>query len=264
MIDVVIWDPYGYQVDLNRPCGGSEVEREQLVVMLRKAGLDVCLFTGAVQPDAWPIDCKVLLYWREVEPAPWCRPLRELVRATDDPGCTIMPADGLTRVCVSEWQARRFETPTFVIPPALGDHVYNATMVWDHPPRWIYASAANKGLVATLRAWKDAPREGTLVVTTTGYDEPAPGECEYFGARWLGRLNPVELVNAIAQSQGMFYRNTAPETFGVTTAIARVMGLMLDIECVGHEPCGLVEAQSSRQDLREDTIMKRWLEILNR
>jgi hypothetical protein len=100
-----------------------------------------------------------------------------------------------------------------------------------------------------------------LVVTTTGYYDPAPGLCERFGATYLGRLNPHQMVYEMSRSLGMFYRNVHPETFGVTTAIARRLGLRLDIECVGHDACGLAESREP-QDLSERATMQRWAEIL--
>ena len=45
-------------------------------------------------------------------------------------------------------------------------------------------------------------------------------------------------------------------------AFAVALGLELDIECVGHDVCGLAESRLP-QDLSEGTIVKRWIEVLN-
>jgi hypothetical protein len=147
-----------------------------------------------------------------------------------------------------------------VIPPPLGAHVTLGRHAFVHG-RWIYASAANKGIKETLAAWRACPRGRELVVTTTGYDEPDPGLCEEYGAKWLGRMSPIEMVDTIGSCEGMFYRNKAAETWGVTTAIAVALGLELDIECVGHEVCGLSESRIPG-DWSEKATVNRWLEIL--
>jgi hypothetical protein len=61
----------------------------------------------------------------------------------------------------------------------------------------------------------------------------------------------------------MFYRNVAPETLGVTTCIARELGLKFDIQCIGHSPCALTEAMQPI-DQRASTIGAQWAEYLTR
>lgn len=264
VIDVVLYDldraycPPG----LSAPVGGSEVELYQLRDAFLRAGLSCELVLGPPAENYG--ECGTLIYWRQVEPVTWCRPKRSIVRSTDalPEGCR-QPDDILT-VCVSKWQAARFASPTVVVPPMLGDHVYRH--VSDRiiaPTAWVYASAANKGLRETLTAWEKGPiGHHPLMVTTTGYDEPEVGLCESYNARWLGRLGPLDMVDLIASCHGMFYRNAAPETFGVTTAIAVALGLELNIECVGHDACGLAESRVA-QDLSEKATVERWLRVLN-
>lgn len=245
---------------LSAPVGGSEVELHQLARMFQSAGLQTALVLG--RNAVHYVKARTLIYWRQVEDVPWCEHAHAIVRATDDPQRHFTQARSLRTVCVSAWQAEKFWSPTIVIPPPLGAHVYSAK----HEPvagRWIYASAANKGIKDTLEAWRAKPRGSELVVTTTGYDEPDDGLCKAYGATWLGRLSPLRMVEEISRCEGMFYRNRAPETFGVSTAIAVALGLDLDVECV-HDggPCGLGESSRVGADLSEETIMKRWREIL--
>lgn len=262
MIDVVLYDLDGGYCppNLDAPVGGSEVELHQLARMLREAGLSVELVLGRFA-SPHHIECRTMIFWRQVEPTPWCNFKRAIIRSTDALG------EGLVQphmtVCVSKWQAARFGSQTIVIPPALGDHVYSTPkprVYFRHV--WVYASAANKGLKETLSAWSEKPRGKSLRVTTTGYDDPDPDTRLPARVTWLGRLTPLEMVTEMASCTGMFYRNAAPETFGVTTAIAVALGLELDIKCVGHDTCGLAESRIP-QDLTEKTMVKRWLEILS-
>lgn len=263
MIDVVIYDLDGGYCPpgLSAPVGGSEVELHQLAQMLGRAGLEVALVLGKQAPDFQLGACKTLIYWRQVENVSWCQPARRIVRATDDPQRHCSQVDGLLTVCVSKWQAEKFWTPTRVVYPVLGDHVATCRSGYARwRGRWIYASAANKGARETAMAWLEKPRGDELWMTTTGYDEPP---MDIFGPsiKWLGRLTPCQMIDAMSRCGGMFYRNRAPETFGVTTAIAVALGLELDIVCVGHEVCGLAESRVP-QDLSESNYVRQWQEIL--
>ncbi len=255
--------------NLSAPVGGSEVELYQLHEAFNRAGLKCLLWTARPDiPITKPIvACRRFVYWRQVEPIFWARSeATPIVRATDAKPDGYRETGDLTTVCVSKWQARAFASPTMVIPPMLGEHVARlpgSGSRWLSRDGWMYASAANKGLLETLRAWRASERYGraALYVTTTGYDEPEAGVCENYGAIWLGKLSPIDMVHGLSQVRGMFYRNVAPETFGCTTAIAVKLGLELDIECVGHESCGLAESRVP-QDLSEATTVKRWIEAL--
>src|SRR5258708_28585394 len=127
MYDVVLYDCDGAYCPpgLNAPVGGSEVELYQLRAALSRAGLSVLLATRTPALDVGPVG--TLVYWRQVrDVTSWCQPARSIVRATDDPGDETVQADGLLTVCVSEWQARKYRTPTRVVYPMLGLHVYEA------------------------------------------------------------------------------------------------------------------------------------------
>jgi hypothetical protein len=268
-IDVILYDCDGAYCppNLSAPVGGSEVELYQLHEAFNRAGLSCKLITKRPGSAMGSISCRRLVFWRQVEVVPWCQhDAAPVIRATDAKEPNHRAPYGFTTICVSRWQASAFVTPTIVIPPMLGKHVQrNGPVVLDEDGNrfldaWIYASAANKGLHETLEAWSHRCC-GDLYVTTTGYDEPEAGLCERYGATWLGRLNPHDILKWMRSCRGMYYRNVAPETFGVTTAIAVKLGLELDIECVGHEACGLAESRVP-QDLSEPTIIKQWLEAL--
>lgn len=270
MIDVILYDLDGAVCppNLSAPVGGSEVELYQLHEAFNRAGLKCELITK--RPDAFGgklpvVDCRRLVYWRQVEEAPWCYSETEpVIRATD-----AKPDDFRAphvTICVSQWQARAFKTPTIVIPPMLGAHVKRTWAPYPDPgSHWVYASAANKGVRETVQAWIKKPRGQVLYLMTTGYDFVPPDvmtdEAYAAGVVNLGKVAPRGMVDIMSACRGMFYRNCAPETFGVTTAIAVKLGLELDIECVGHEACGLAESRVP-QDLSEETTVKRWVEAL--
>jgi len=264
MIDIVLYDLDGAVCppNLSEPVGGSEVELYQLHEAFNLAGLFCKLVLKRPSDANVKMKCRRLVYWRQVEEAPWCRPEAEPVIRATDAKPNDFEAPHVT-ICVSQWQARAFASPTIVVPPMLGRHVEEAAALSPRPRYgWIYASAANKGLRETLAAWRaDASKSAPLYVTTTGYDDPDRESLEWLGRRWLGRLSPREMVSIMSGCRGMYYRNVAPETFGVTTAIAVKLGLELDIECIGHEACGLAESRVV-QDLSEEATVKRWVEAL--
>lgn len=266
MIDIILYDLDGAYCppNLSAPVGGSEVELYQLHEAFNRAGLSCKLITRRLDPaDGFVGYCRRFVYWRQYEDVEWASAGAVYIRATDaKPDGFKAP---VTTICVSQWQARAFASPTLVVPPMLGNHVHRVPYTDDlrRPNAWCYASAANKGIVETLEAWRKKPR-GELYVATTGYDDPPKGLCQSYadvGVFEVGRLSPRVMVDWMALMRGMYYRNVAPETFGVTTAIAVKLGLELDIECVGHEACGLAESRVP-QDLSEETTVKRWVEAL--
>jgi hypothetical protein len=166
-------------------------------------------------------------------------------------------------VCVSEYQKKGFVAAGFpessikVIRPILDDYSH-LRAVKKRPGRWLYPTATNKGLQATLEKWVHFPvPEGRLIVTTSGYDAPEPGLCERYGAFYQPCQSPAWLAAQIAQSEGIFYVNTAPECYPMTIAIARYLGLKMRLECRGHESCGIAEALEGH-DLSAAAIKSQW------
>jgi hypothetical protein len=259
-IDVILYDLDGAYCppNLSAPVGGSEVELYQLADAFRRAGLDTRLvLKRPTEPLGY---CRRFIFWRQVETVDWATAGAWYVRSTDAQPDGFRQRDELTTVCVSRWQAKAFATPTIVVPPMLGGHIASAVAL-PSTRAWVYASAANKGVRETVEAWRKAPRGSTLYLMTTGYDD-VPTGLEGDGVVVLGRLPPRLMTVAMSVCRGMYYRNVAPETFGVTTAIAVKLGLELDIECVGHEACGLAESRVP-QDLSEATIINRWIQELH-
>lgn len=258
--DVVILDSVGMPINPNAPMGGSEMQLLLLTVALRDSGVGAVLLRKDRSHR-----CKTLLVSRYSPLPAQVVADRVIVMAHDLPDERYAQHRGREIVCVSEYQRDAFEEagygPCRVIRPVMGDHV----KIYSRPAlrleaRWIYASAIAKGLEATLRAW-GGRRDRELVVTSTGYDEPDPGYCEQRGARWIGQRNPFQLAHEIALSEGMFYRNERPECFPMVVAIARELGLSLDIACIGHDRCGVQEAMQPH-DLSPITIAQQWIDLL--
>jgi hypothetical protein len=262
MLDVVLFDAIGMPLDLSTPMGGSEMQLVLLAGALRDAGLTV-----EVARIDRTMQTRALLVQRYSPLPRHVETKRVVVMAHDMPDERYEQHLGREVVCVSDYQREAFEAQGYgacrVIRPVLGDHVSDHVKVLDRAPmpdRWIYPTAANKGLEATLRAWAERPRPGELVVTWA-YGADAPELDDVKGVRWLGKRSPLELVGEMAKSEGLFYRNTAPECFPMTVAIARALGLTLDVECVGHARCGVQEALLGN-DLSAKTIAAQWIDLL--
>lgn len=252
MIDVCIHDTIGMGFDFSKPLGGSETGLILLAQGFKKAGLSVSF-------DAQ--ECRTLIVVRGSE-VPNVPTGRVVIYAADIYDDRYRKHMGLPIQCVSDFQAAWFRSQNYpsvkVIRPILGSHAQKIRVAYHD--RWIYPCAVGKGLLETLKAWKANPR-GKLVVTTSGYDAPPKGLCEEYGAEYLGLFNPTGLAHEVCMSKGMFYRNVAEECFPMTVAIAKRYGLELDIECVGHDHCGVQEAMQAH-DLRTETIVPQWLSFL--
>jgi hypothetical protein len=90
-------------------------------------------------------------------------------------------------------------------------------------PRYVYGSAAMKGLEPTLKLWSELKRtkhphfkRATLTVTSPGYDAINPKWLE--GAKdveVVTGLSPAGMQQLLADSDGIFMVSTYPETFGI-------------------------------------------------
>jgi tetratricopeptide (TPR) repeat protein len=262
--DLCVWDTVGgayTSESMAKASGGSEKEVVQLAEGLAKRGLNVlCLnqttvdrssrffnriddrdHEGAVRWEnlSWPrpVRCKTLLVQRYSTLPDPSQVLadRILVRATDVYGDYYKHA-ALTHLCVSNWQAKAFREAAFpcvVIPAMLDDDYYELAKTPKVRGRFIFASAAMKGLNETLEKWADLEMKHAnemagceLHVTSPGYGD--------LGIVWdqralrnvkrIGALAPRDLAKYMATCEGLFYVNTFPETFCAVAAIAEAVG----------------------------------------
>lgn len=195
------------------------------------------------------LDCECLILCR-YSPVPAVRWRRVVVWATDIPGRAhdhqqpLWSQNGVL-VAVSQWHRGQFPPhwPVRVIPNMLADSVYQTAPV-THGHRFVYASAALKGLRATVAMWvrlrAQTQAELELVVCSPGYDRLDLSLTGKNGISFAGALPFHRLVEQIIDSNGLFYINTFPETFGVVASLCQAVGRTPWVLCLGPK-AGLAE-----------------------
>lgn len=97
--------------------------------------------------------------------------------------------------------------------------------------RYVYGSAAMKGLAPTLQLWAELKKKAyhfkkaTLTITSPGYDEIDPELLK--GAkdvRVMTGLSPAGMQQLLAASDGIFMVSTYPETFGIVFHQCEIAG----------------------------------------
>jgi len=204
-------------------------------------------------------------------------------------------AEGAQVLAVSQWQAGRFPARwgVKVVPNPVPDWVYGVRKERDSD-RFVYASAALKGLNLTLECWErlrmdSRVRPGSeLRICHPGYDSPDGAKVKATpGVRALGSLPFEQVVWELASSAGLFYANVFPETFCIVAALAEAVGTRVHV-WQSHPAGGAVQETVSSpvastfeefkdgflgaygtlrpppepKDFRMSTVLKRWLEIL--
>lgn len=136
----------------------------------------------------------------------------------------------VTAVFVSAWQKAHYPShwPSVVIHNMIPDWVYDYKAK-KHEGVYIYASAALKGLNPTLSLWTKLKKEyhfkkAKLLVLSPGYDQPSADISKFKDVEFVGALPFEDTVSHIARSEGMFYVSEFPETFGISPAMAEVLG----------------------------------------
>lgn len=193
-------------------------------------------------------------------------------------------------VTVSDWQKSKlppgWDTRATTIHNQIPDWIY------DHKPKhrehFVYASAALKGLDATLAAWSQLKKksyffkDATLNVLSPGYDKPKDDISKTKGVSWVGPQPLKKVVEYISGSRALFYVNAGiPETFGLVPLMAEVLGTPTLIYCPGDtgalsalmhvKPCTTSEqfidlceaknyeaASGVHDDLRSSNIIPQW------
>lgn len=168
------------------------------------------------------------------KPPSWLTTDRHVVLWTHDPPHNLphLEAAGLRWsefVCVSQWQAERFTRgwKTRVIPPIIDDWIYELPPIERNPGKFVCVSAWWKGTAQTLEAWSQLRPEGAELVVGSPYSHPAHARAMVErtpGCRWVDLASPRAVVEEMRDAAGVFRVNVAPETFGVTDAIAQILG----------------------------------------
>ena len=142
-----------------------------------------------------------------------------------------------TFVGVSNWHVAPLppSEKRVVIPALLSDTPYTIDSSNKVAGRFIYASAALKGLAQTLQIWSVLRQPGMeLCVTTPGYDmQNIPWDMlkSTPQVKWMGVLSPEEMIQLTATCEGLFYVNVFEETFCAVAAIAEAVGCRTHIFC---------------------------------
>ena len=147
-----------------------------------------------------------------------------------------------TLVCLSEWQRQLFPShwKSTVIPYMLPKWVYELELT-ANPKKFVYASAALKGLTQTLDVWReivgtDNPQGLELVVCSPGYDAPEMSQLmQTPGVKYIGSIPFDQVAKEIASSAGLFYVNVYPETFCIVAALTEALKRRTHILCVNSK-----------------------------
>lgn len=248
--------PYDGKTAREQPIGGSELANVQLAEALADHGHKVHILVardqnkefreinGVGYGHALPDRPKNLILSR-MTPLPRAFfGLNKIVSLTDMGPHRIADCEYL--VGVSRWQLDRFKLECLpakrrCIPPI----VEKAPDVGKVPGRYVYASAAMKGLKETLAAWAELrprlPANAHLRVSWGGWGAP---DFEVTGpdVEVVGALAPADSREEIASAIGLFYVNTYPETFCAIAAVAEAAKTTPYIWCPGGDPAGLGES----------------------
>ena len=316
--DVILYDEHqSWSPSINasardgKGIGGWEVFQVQIASWLAAAGYRVWAINPGSRPDrhekgvyyglgdpADTVQCRALILGRHSRIPDWIQADKTVTSAVDDPTHTRHDYDHLKGksliVCISEWQAvlyRDLGHDAIAIPSMISDEIYAR-------PRpaskrgMVCVSAWNKGTDATLALYADMRRRwpalpDLYVGSPYGAPMDAARRVQHYGAKYLGgALKPGEVVSALEGAEAVFRVCIAPETFGVTDAIAEVVGtrvhalftrglgasrevlassyLTEDSETfeVGVLKALGKPATQPKSDYRVSTIMPRWLPVL--
>lgn len=143
----------------------------------------------------------------------------------------VFPDNG-TLIAVSNWQRNLFPEswPAKVIPNILPAEVYDTTYQQE-PGKFVYASAASRGLRESLGMWRSIrgiTNYGELHACWPEYDTANLGG-RIPNTHLMGSLNLPDLIRMIGTAEGIFYVNRDPETFCIVAAIAEALGVRVHV-----------------------------------
>ena len=189
--------------------------------------------------DLSPLQCRVLLTGRQSNIPAWIKAERVFTSCVDDPSnephAYAHLRNRTTMIHLSEWQESLYEAlgheDGIVIPSMISDWITGPAS----KSGWVCVNAWNKGTRETLDMWqhlRNSGFEGELRVGSPyGFPADAYDQCARAGAKWLGLLTPEKVVHELNRAEAVFRVCRAPETFGVTDAIAEVVGTRVHCLC---------------------------------
>jgi hypothetical protein len=154
--------------------------------------------------------------------------IEHIMGALSMPGASIVVHSEFTQRLLPGWPRVK------VIPCMLPDEFYDARSATPEmrSPRYVYGSAAMKGLEPTIALWRELKRarekhfrKAELIVTSPGYDAIDPKLIEGVkDVRVVTGLSPAGMQQLLAGSDGIFMASTYPETFGIVFAQCEAAG----------------------------------------
>ncbi len=319
--DVIIFDSIGTPFIGSTPrlggLGGSEFQEILLAEGLSKLGLNVLCINntpyGAFQNGVWyfspeifsckKFKTKCLITLRNSQiPIEYIDFEKHFVWLTDLPNPNYEIINKMVEqrpntqiITVSQWHNSLFPgnwKKTFIYNQ-IPDEVYNLKeFKQKDKTKFIYASAAQKGLDETVNFWKILKKEyafkkSELVVLSPGYDQPSK-EAIDGKIIFKGAMPFYDTVREISSSNAMLYVNKLPETFGISPVLAEILQCPPFVLCL-NQPGALLETLntpyvtnnqeqyfqwlldfsknpnkyiSSPKDYKTSTIMPMWREVL--
>ncbi len=318
--DIVLYDsigmPYTGATPENHGLGGSEFQAILVAEGLAERGRRVLVLNNTTKSESirgvdyanharaqYMTACDVLVVQRYSQLPPILA-RKTIVAASDVPGnhydhfSPLFAGHGdATLVAVSAWQRRLFAAGwrSVVIPNMLPDEIYSQERT-AKTSRFVYASAALKGLEPTLEAWQTLRKRSRrddleLRICTPGYDHADTTRFANAGVRFLGSLPFRQVIGEIADSAGIFYVNAWSETFGIVPALTEALKRRTHILCTS-DPGGLPDTinsplltsdretfdrqflealatpneprwQAPANDFRASRVIDRWLELID-
>lgn len=253
--DLIIFDSVGTTFIGSTPrlggMGGSEFQEILLAEGLAKAGLNVMCINNtpysAYQNGVWyfspevfnlkKFKTKVLITVRNTAiPLEYVGFDRHFVWLTDLPNpkyeivAKMVHERPDTRIItVSQWHNSLFPPnwkKTFIYNQ-IPDEVYSVKEPKTNDFKFIYASAAQKGLDETVGFWKLLKKEyvfrkSNLTVLSPGYDSPSKESLDS-KITFKGAQPFYDTVREISSSNAMLYVNKLPETFGISPVLGEIL-----------------------------------------
>jgi len=314
-VDVVLYDnvgiPYTTKTMYETGMGGSEFQSILLLKELTKQGKKVICInnTDKVKLDedilyipvsllkSYDIKCNNLIIHR-LSDAPKIPHKKAFIWVTDlNSPHTLKHYNNLDNKKIELISLCQFHNNLFpkdwikhIIPFIIPNEVYEYNI--PEKSGYVYASSIMKGYGATFAFWRYLKLQGLLdkkklSVCLPGYDNPAGDLSDTnFDINYLGTLPFKKVLDVIAKSEGMFYVNTMPETFGISVVLAEILKctpIVYGINGLGSLPEVLNNNQFLTTDIKDfinflknkpeieykqpynyrpEIVIKKWLEIL--
>jgi len=251
--DVILFDNIGMVYNGNtlhtEGMGGSEFQVILLLEELAKMGKSVICLNNTKEPlkinnvmylphtsiNQYEFKCKNLIIHRSSD-IPKIAHRKAFLWVTDLNGphnlkfYNLFEQNKLELICLSEFQASLFPASWtkhviyFIIP----DWVYDYEIPKEKSG-YVYASSLMKGYGGTLEYWKYLKSQNLLNgkqlnVCLPGYDNPSSDiSMPIYDINYLNTIPFKDVVDVIANCEGMFYVNIMPETFGISVVLAEIL-----------------------------------------